>query len=127
MFYTERYLIIPVSLWYLIANLGNFPIPPLQIKTPREANAGMTRPACSPNIPRVESLSPTPIMLRSSLTRSVLNATPRATGVNARPVLARAYHEKVISHYESPRNVCLSPAVLCQLSDSDFSAGGVTK
>jgi iron-sulfur cluster assembly enzyme ISCU, mitochondrial len=46
-------------------------------------------------------------MLRSSLSRTVLNATPRASGVNARPVLARAYHEKVISHYESPRNVCL--------------------
>ncbi|KAI0068908.1 FeS cluster assembly scaffold IscU, partial [Artomyces pyxidatus] len=47
-------------------------------------------------------------MLRSTLARSVLTAAPRANRVSARPALAlvaRAYHEKVISHYEQPRNV----------------------
>ncbi|KZT12896.1 FeS cluster assembly scaffold IscU [Laetiporus sulphureus 93-53] len=43
-------------------------------------------------------------MFRSSLTKTVLNATPRTSRVVARP-LARGYHEKVISHYEQPRNV----------------------
>ncbi|KAF7301410.1 Iron-sulfur cluster assembly protein [Mycena indigotica] len=38
-------------------------------------------------------------MLRSALFRSVARPTLQ------RPVLARAYHEKVISHYEQPRNV----------------------
>ncbi|KAF8138162.1 FeS cluster assembly scaffold IscU, partial [Boletus edulis] len=46
-------------------------------------------------------------MFRSALSRTVLNATaatkPSSTGVA--PILVRAYHEKVISHYESPRNV----------------------
>lgn len=40
-----------------------------------------------------------------ALSKTVLNAAPRASRQVARPVLARAYHEKVISHYESPRNV----------------------
>lgn len=31
--------------------------------------------------------------------------TARASRVTLRPVLARGYHEKVISHYEQPRNV----------------------
>ncbi len=30
---------------------------------------------------------------------------PRLSQLSARPVVARAYHEKVISHYERPRNV----------------------
>jgi len=37
--------------------------------------------------------------------RSALTNIPRASRLTARPVLARAYHEKVISHYEQPRNV----------------------
>ena len=57
------------------------------------------------------SLSPLPsppsVMLRSSIAKSLVNASPRASRLAARPVLARAYHEKVISHYEQPRNVCL--------------------
>ena len=53
------------------------------------------------------SLSPPSAMLRSSLAKSLASATPRASRLAARPVLARAYHEKVISHYEQPRNVCL--------------------
>ena len=44
-------------------------------------------------------------MFRSALTKSVLTANTRASLVGARPVLARGYHEKVISHYEKPRNV----------------------
>nr|GAT53996.1 FeS cluster assembly scaffold IscU [Mycena chlorophos] len=43
-------------------------------------------------------------MLRSALTGTLRSATRPATTLS-RPVLARAYHEKVISHYESPRNV----------------------
>jgi hypothetical protein len=37
--------------------------------------------------------------------RSALSILPRVSRLTARPVLARAYHEKVISHYERPRNV----------------------
>jgi hypothetical protein len=37
--------------------------------------------------------------------RSALTNIPRTSRLAARPVLARAYHEKVISHYERPRNV----------------------
>ena len=37
--------------------------------------------------------------------RSALSALPRVSRLTARPVVARAYHEKVISHYEQPRNV----------------------
>jgi len=45
-------------------------------------------------------------MFRSAIARSVLNASPRASTIaSVRPALARGYHEKVISHYESPRNV----------------------
>ncbi|GJE84961.1 FeS cluster assembly scaffold IscU [Phanerochaete sordida] len=44
-------------------------------------------------------------MFRTALSKTVLNAAPRASRVTLRPVLARGYHEKVISHYEQPRNV----------------------
>ncbi|EJF62874.1 FeS cluster assembly scaffold IscU [Dichomitus squalens] len=44
-------------------------------------------------------------MLRSSITKSLVNVTPRASRLAVRPALARGYHEKVISHYEKPRNV----------------------
>ncbi|KAN0097750.1 NifU-like N terminal domain containing protein [Tylopilus felleus] len=46
-------------------------------------------------------------MFRSALSRTVLNAAAatRAPRTGVAPVLTRAYHEKVISHYESPRNV----------------------
>ncbi|KAJ7781407.1 FeS cluster assembly scaffold IscU [Mycena metata] len=36
--------------------------------------------------------------------RSAINQNPASRAIQ-RPVLARAYHEKVISHYEQPRNV----------------------
>ena len=45
-------------------------------------------------------------MLRTALAKPVLAASrTRAAALAARPVLARGYHEKVISHYEKPRNV----------------------
>ncbi|KAF9224295.1 FeS cluster assembly scaffold IscU, partial [Gyrodon lividus] len=46
-------------------------------------------------------------MFRSALSRSVLNiaVASKASRAGISPVLVRGYHEKVISHYESPRNV----------------------
>ncbi|KAJ6599222.1 FeS cluster assembly scaffold IscU [Mycena vulgaris] len=45
-------------------------------------------------------------MFRSAITKTVLAAArPAASRAVQRPLLARAYHEKVISHYERPRNV----------------------
>ena len=44
-------------------------------------------------------------MFSSLVQKSVLRTATRAPVLNARPLLARAYHEKVISHYENPRNV----------------------
>lgn len=38
--------------------------------------------------------------------RSALATISRVSRLTPRPVIARAYHEKVISHYEQPRNVC---------------------
>lgn len=47
-----------------------------------------------------------PPMFRSAVTKTVLSAArPAASRALQRPLLARAYHEKVISHYEQPRNV----------------------
>ena len=57
-------------------------------------------------------------MFRSALSETPLNAAPRAGKVVARPVLARGYHEKVISHYERPRNVCTCWAWALTLSDN---------
>ena len=37
--------------------------------------------------------------------RSALTAIPRVSRFTTRPLISRAYHEKVISHYEHPRNV----------------------
>ncbi|KAJ7638644.1 FeS cluster assembly scaffold IscU [Roridomyces roridus] len=49
-------------------------------------------------------------MLRSALRTSFTTATrPAASRALQRPLLARAYHEKVISHYEQPRNVGSMP------------------
>jgi iron-sulfur cluster assembly enzyme ISCU, mitochondrial len=45
--------------------------------------------------------------------RSALTAVPRVSRFTTRPLISRAYHEKVISHYERPRNVRGSlPALL---------------
>ena len=47
-------------------------------------------------------------MSANSLTRTVyskLRPLLRSASVDARCVLARSYHEKVIDHYENPRNV----------------------
>jgi len=51
-------------------------------------------------------------MFSSLVQKSVLGTATRASRLNARPLLARAYHEKVISHYENPRNVSDPPAIL---------------
>ncbi|KAH8830690.1 FeS cluster assembly scaffold IscU [Flagelloscypha sp. PMI_526] len=60
-----------------------------------------------------------PAVMFSALARPTLRAT-RATHVArvARPVIARAYHEKVISHYERPRNVGSLPK-----GDADVGTG----
>ena len=50
--------------------------------------------------------TPTPIMFS---VRSALTNVPRVSRLTARPVVARAYHENVISHYERPRNVRSGP------------------
>jgi len=55
-------------------------------------------------------------MFRSALSKSVLSSASRASTITARPALARAYHEKVISHYEQPRNVG-------SLNKNDFDVG----
>ena len=62
-------------------------------------------------------------MLSSLVQKSVLSTATRVSRLNARPILARAYHEKVISHYENPRNVSVSqpprfPFRLESLSDN---------
>ncbi|KAG6833734.1 iron-binding protein [Tephrocybe sp. NHM501043] len=45
-------------------------------------------------------------MFRSAISRTLLTAArPRAFQAGLRPVAVRGYHEKVISHYEQPRNV----------------------
>lgn len=45
-------------------------------------------------------------MLRSALTKTVLNASrPSVVTATLRPVVARGYHENVIAHYENPKNV----------------------
>ena len=44
-------------------------------------------------------------MFRSALTKTSKAVTPRASGITLQPALSRTYHEKVISHYENPRNV----------------------
>lgn len=68
-----------------------------------------------------------PQMFRSAVAKSVLRASARpstsaaaaVSRVAARPALARGYHEKVISHYEKPRNVRRPPSSLFLVSLSD--------
>jgi Fe-S cluster assembly scaffold IscU len=55
-------------------------------------------------------------MFRSALTKTVFNNAARPRAAVIQPVIARAYHEKVISHYESPRNVG-------SLNKNDFDVG----
>ena len=43
-------------------------------------------------------------------TRFAVATLPRVSRLSTRPVIARAYHEKVISHYEHPRNVRITVA-----------------
>jgi hypothetical protein len=53
--------------------------------------------------------------------RSALSILPRVSRLSARPVIARAYHEKVISHYERPRNVSSIPTLSASMSFLEFS------
>jgi hypothetical protein len=57
----------------------------------------------------LHSRPPLIAMFSSALSKTVLNAAPRASRAAFRPALARGYHEKVISHYEQPRNVSARP------------------
>jgi len=60
-------------------------------------------------------------MLRSTLTRNFGLISQTATRASARPIvfnLTRSYHEKVIDHYERPRNVGSLPR-----TDSDVGTG----
>lgn len=62
-------------------------------------------------------------MFRSAVSKSLFGAArPTLSKVIARPSVARGYHEKVISHYEKPRNVCLVffRVWTAFLSDNDF-------
>lgn len=69
--------------------------------------------------PYSPGLTPTAIMLPA---RSALSILPRVSRLSARPVIARAYHEKVISHYERPRNVS-NPPFSASMSFLEFSLG----
>jgi len=62
-------------------------------------------------------------MFRSALTKTglVTAIAPKAARVGLAPVLARGYHENVISHYESPRNVSVSTHFVAFRDDSLFS------
>jgi Fe-S cluster assembly scaffold IscU len=51
-------------------------------------------------------------------TRFAVATLPRVSRLATRPVIARAYHEKVISHYERPRNVGSLPK-----GDTDVGTG----
>lgn len=65
-------------------------------------------------------------MFRSAVSKSVLNAARQnVSKTTVRPVIARGYHENVISHYEKPRNVSrlFFPISLgCNLSDNVSSS-----
>lgn len=63
-------------------------------------------------------------MFRSAITKTLLSPSA-ASRAALRPVGARAYHEKVISHYEKPRNVRRSLAqVWTPLSDKHSTQVG---
>ena len=72
-------------------------------------------------------------MLRSAIKNSlfaVSRPTPGLAKASLRPVLARGYHENVISHYEKPRNVCHYFYVLhfaSPLSDNIHQVGSLPK
>ncbi|KAF8914086.1 FeS cluster assembly scaffold IscU [Gymnopilus junonius] len=59
-------------------------------------------------------------MFRSALTRPLVSVSRSAALARASvtPIIARRYHEKVISHYERPRNVGSLPK-----NDSDVGTG----
>jgi hypothetical protein len=48
-------------------------------------------------------------MFHSALRKTLFSAPrPAIARASIQQVAARGYHEKVISHYEKPRNVCLA-------------------
>lgn len=58
-------------------------------------------------------------MIRSALSKVVVNSTrPPVSRTSLTPALSRGYHEKVISHYENPRNVGSLPK-----GDADVGTG----
>lgn len=67
-------------------------------------------------------------MFRSTLSRTVLNAAAatKASRTGVSPSLARGYHEKVISHYESPRNVRFIRRSPLVQTHSSFRLGGLS-
>ena len=71
-------------------------------------------------------------MLHSALKKTlfaVSRPTPALRNASLRPLLARGYHENVISHYEKPRNVCrlFLPLHLHPLSDKIHQVGSLPK
>ena len=71
-------------------------------------------------------------MLRSAI-KNFLFTISRPTSTlgraSLRPLLARGYHENVISHYEKPRNVCRYFYVYTRipLSDNIHQVGSLPK
>lgn len=63
-----------------------------------------------------------PLTLTMLSSRFAVAALPRVSRLATRPVIARAYHEKVISHYERPRNVCPSHFSDCYLISLLFAS-----
>jgi hypothetical protein len=60
----------------------------------------------TPFRPQSAPFPTTSLMFRPAIAKTSLKRlTPRTGGINLQPVLCRPYHEKVISHYENPRNV----------------------
>ena len=72
-------------------------------------------------------------MLRSGIKKALFAAsrpTPALRNASLRPLLARGYHENVISHYEKPRNVCQNYFYSCTcipLSDNIHQVGSLPK
>lgn len=68
------------------------------------------------------SLQTIAIMLRQSLTKSILAASrPQFSPASQLVAGARGYHEKVISHYEKPRNVCFTSVLDWDLPGLELS------
>lgn len=63
-------------------------------------------------------------MFRTTLARTALAAArPTLPRVSLAPKLARGYHEKVISHYERPRNVSFGSGTCLERLSDNFPPG----